>query len=249
MQLLIANRHYFEKASMYGMLADFYKYTNPTLHIHYYQKQLKYLNKAIKERKPEKGERQSTARVRIMHATPDAGPVDIYVNGIRVLKEFPYKKVSEYIPLPQGRYQIDIYPAGNQTSTVISRRVEVENGKLYTLVATGADNQYKLVTFKDEPRTPPGEAKIRTIHVSQDAPAVDVAVKKADVVFADLKPRQSSDYLNVTPMHLDLQVRPVGTSTSVLDLAVSLYPNTAYSIFVIGTVGGEKPLEALLLTP
>lgn len=39
----------FQEAGMYNMLSDYYKYTNPDLHIYYYQKHLEVLRKARSE--------------------------------------------------------------------------------------------------------------------------------------------------------------------------------------------------------
>ncbi|MEH6942611.1 DUF4397 domain-containing protein [Bacillus sp. JJ722] len=245
------SHHYFEKASMYGMLADYYKYSNPTLHIYYYKKHLNSLQKAIaSQRSVVDPQNEHPAKVRIMHAAPDAPNVDVYINGTRILKDFPYKKITDYLPLPQGRYQIDIYPTGNLVSTVISRKVEVQNGKVYTLAATGEGKNLRLLTFEDNPNVPYGEAKFRVIHLSPDAPPVDIAVKHGDVIFPNVSYRKATNYLGVTPMHVDLEAREAGTNTVVLELpAIDLKPNTVYSIYIIGSVDGTPPLEALILVP
>lgn len=246
------SHHYFEKASMYGMLADYYKYSNPTLHIYYYKKHLNSLQKAIASQRSvlDPAQNETPAKVRILHAAPDAPNVDVYVNGTRVLKDFPYKKITEYLPLPQGKYQVDIYPTGNLVSTIISRKVIVQNGKMYTLAATGTDKNLRLIPFEDNPNVPQGEAKMRVIHLSADTPPVDIAVKNGDVIFQNVSYRKATNYLGVTPMHIDLEAREAGTNNVVLALPdVDLKPNTVYSIYIIGSFDGTPPLEALILVP
>ncbi|WP_042346655.1 DUF4397 domain-containing protein [Bacillus massiliigorillae] len=244
--------HYFEKASMYGMLADYYKYCNPTLHIYYYKKHLNSLQKAIASQRSVMGtdSTETPAKVRILHAAPDAPNVDVYINGTRILKDFPYKKITDYLPLPQGKYQVDIYPTGNQVSTIISRKVEVQNGKIYTLAATGNGKNLKLLTYEDHPIVPHGEAKVRFIHLAPDAPAVDIAVKHGDIIFPNIAYRKATNYLGVTPMNIDLEAREAGTKTVMLELPnVDLKPNTVYSIYIIGSIEGTPALEALILIP
>ncbi len=50
---------------------------------------------------PNRGFAQAApARVRIMHASPNAPAVDVYVNGQRVLSGVPFFAVSDYLSLP-----------------------------------------------------------------------------------------------------------------------------------------------------
>lgn len=246
------SHHYFEKASMYGLLADYYKYCNPTLHIHYYKKHLNSLQKAIASQRSGSHvvPNEQPANVRILHASPDASNVDVYINGTRILKDFPYKKVTDYLPLPQGTYQIDIYPAGTQVSTLFSRKIHVENGKLYTVAAVGMGRSKALVTYEDHPMVPHGEAKLRIVHISPNTTEVDVAVKHGDVIFPNIAYRKATDYLGVTPMNIDLEVRLAGTNEVVLTIPnVDLKPNNVYSLYIIGLANGEPALEAAILIP
>ncbi|WP_108671220.1 DUF4397 domain-containing protein [Peribacillus acanthi] len=244
---------YFEKASMYGMLADYYKYTNPDLHMEYYQKHFKNLQKAAEAYKHKRVQPNGAqGRIRVLHAAPDAPNVDVYVNGTKILKDFPYKRMTEYLPLPQGSYHIDIYPTGESINTVISRRINVEGGKSYTLAAIGsvAKKNLTLQPIEDSTHTPSGESKVRFVHFSPDAPAVDVAVKGGDVVFSNISYRKVTDYLGVTPLTVDLEVRLAGSDSVVLSLpAVSLLPNMGYTIYAIGLAEGTPALEAIILSP
>lgn len=246
------NRPYFEKASMYKMLADYYRYNNPTLHDYYYKKHVNNLEKMITSDRSEVTvtNNEQPAKVRILHAIPDAPNVDIYVNGTRILKDFSYKKVTDYLPLPKGKYQIDVYPTGHLVSTLISRKVEVDNGKMYTLAAVGKSKNLHLIPFEDHSNVPQGEAKIRFIHLSPDTSTVDVSVKHSDVVFSHIPYRKATNYLGITPMTIDLEVRPADTKKVLLSLPnVQLQPNTVYSIYAVGLSQGKPPLEGLILIP
>lgn len=249
------NHHdYFEKAAMYDLLAMYYKYIDPTTHMMYYQKHLKYMHKAIQSYRTDMmpgtnmGGAQP-ARVRVLHAAPGAGNVDIYVNGNRILRDFPFKQSSNYLSLPAGKYQIDIYPAGNMVSTVISKKVTVEGGRFYTLAAIGQpEKQLRLLAYEDEPRVPAGEAKVRFIHLSPDAPAVDIAVKNRDVIFPNVSYKQATNYLGLSPMTVDLEARVAGTNNVALSLpGVQLRPNEVYTIVAVGLLSGEPELETIVL--
>ncbi|GLB61186.1 DUF4397 domain-containing protein [Cytobacillus sp. NCCP-133] len=250
------NQHwYFQKAAKYDLLAQYFKYIDPVQHISYYQKHLHCMNYAMHMTRTsnmlpaEEETQQESAKIRIIHATPDTGPVDIYVNGARVLQDFPYKEISDYFSLPAGRYQVDIYPAGNMVSTVLSRKMTVESGKMYTAAAAGKAGKLKFVTLEDQPAVPFGETKIRFVHLSPDAPAVDIAVKNRDVIFPDIAFRQASRYLALTPMTVDLEARIAGTSNVALSLPRAQFKaDQAYTIVAVGLVASEPELETIIIS-
>lgn len=235
-----------QKAAMYDLLSMYYKYSDPRLHIHFYQKHLKYMNKAIHGMRNQ--QESKPAYVRVLHAVPDAPNVDVFVNGNKVLTNVAFKDISEYLTLPAGRYHIDVYPAGTSVNTVISKRVTVESGRIYTLAAVGKGNKLQLLPFVTDPFVPSGETKVRFIHLSPDAPAVDIAVQKGDVIFPDVSFKKATDYLGLTPMTVNLEVRAAGTKSAVLTVPnVTLKPNQTYTIFAVGLLSGTPELEALLV--
>ncbi|WP_224335469.1 DUF4397 domain-containing protein [Haloprofundus halobius] len=122
---------------------------------------------------------QQTARVRAVHAVPDAPPVDVYLDGEMVLEGLEFQQVSPYLSGPIGTYQITVTPTGaSQDQAVIDTQVNLERGN-YSLAAIGelSDGSIQpLVT-----RTPvlsgrPGQglAVVQAVHASPDAPPVDV---------------------------------------------------------------------------
>lgn len=243
---------YFQKASKYGMLADYYKYQNPSLHMHYYKKHLNNLQKGMEAERASKmrGENGRPTKIRILHAVPDAPNVDVLVNGTRVLKDFPYKKVTDYLSLPEGRYQVDVYPSGNLASSLISRKVNVESGKSYTIVAAGAGKKLHLQTYEDQFNVPIGKTKVRLVHLSPDAGPVDIGVKNGSNLFNNVSFRKNTDYLSIAPTTADLEVKKAGTNDVALSLPnVQLLPNTTYSIYALGFAQGQPSLEGLLLVP
>src|SRR5215208_1806650 len=47
---------------------------------------------------------QGNALVRVVHASPDAPAVDVYVDGNKVLSNVPFFTASDYLPLPAGEH-------------------------------------------------------------------------------------------------------------------------------------------------
>ncbi|KPL59858.1 DUF4397 domain-containing protein [Rossellomorea vietnamensis] len=244
----MSQHDYLTKAAMYDLLSGYYKYSDPSMHVHYYQKHLKYMRLAMQAQRADMTTSAQPSYVRVLHAVPDAPNVDVYVNGNRVLRDVAFKDVSDYLTLPAGKYHIDVYPAGTSVTTVISKKVKIDPGKIYTLAAVGTLNKMQLLPYLDDPTVPVGETKVKFIHLSPDAPAVDIAVKGGDVIFPDISFKQATDYLGLTPMTVNLEARVAGSKNSVLSVPnVKLSPNQAYTIVAVGLANGTPELEALLL--
>lgn len=245
-------QHHFQKAAMYDTLANYYKYSNPSMHIHYYQKHIHHLNKAIQMIRSEAAEamegRVHGAAIRIIHAAPNTQSVDVYLNGTKISKDLPYHGVTDYISLPAGKYQVDIYPAGTMVSTLFSKKIIVKQGHVYTLAASGTTDKLRLFEFEDRLNVPIGKTKLRFIHLSPDAPAIDIAFKQGDVIFSNIAYKQATKYIELTPMPIEAEVRLAGTKNIVLSLPMlELRPNEGYTIVAIGLVDTEPKLEAIII--
>ncbi|GAB3541043.1 hypothetical protein GCM10027443_39810 [Pontibacter brevis] len=78
-------------------------------------------------------------------------------------------------------------------------------------------------------------AHVRFVHLSPDAPAVDVAVQGGDVLFSNRSLRSVTDFAPVPAGTYTLEVRPAGSTTAVLTIPdVTLSDNDIYTIFARG---------------
>ncbi|SFG00972.1 protein of unknown function [Halobacillus alkaliphilus] len=241
-------------AAKYDMLSNYYKYSDPQKHIYYYQRHLECMQRWIMMQ--ERGENSgmmgmnSEAKVRVLHASPDAPAVDVYVNGQKVLEGVTYKQQSEYLSVPAGQYRIDIYPAGETNQPVLSQNVSVEAGNMYTVAAAGRLNNLRLIAVADNDSISSGNAKVRFWHLSPNAPNVDIAVQGGDVLFRNVPFGKATRYLTLPPTTATLEVRVAGTNQTALTVPnVSLNPNQAYTAVAVGLAGDEPPLEAIFLQP
>ncbi|MED4226019.1 DUF4397 domain-containing protein [Neobacillus cucumis] len=232
---------YFQKASIYDLLAQFYKYTNPSLHMHFYLKHYKYMNKALSLMRSSVQSGHGDAQIRFLHTSPDSPNVDIYVNGTRVIKDLPFKKISQVLRLKAGKYHIDIYPSGNMVDSVLNKNITVEEGMSYTLTTIDSVKKMRLLVFLNHPAVPVNEAKVRFIHLSPDTPELDIAVKDRDVIFPKVSYKQATEYLGLTPMTVDLEARAAGSREILLSLPQAHFkPNVSYTIVILGS-SSEKP--------
>jgi hypothetical protein len=118
-------------------------------------------------------------RLRALHASPDAPPVNIKVNGADALSEVAYTEGSGFLPVPERTHvQVEaIIPGGN--AIVIDEALPLQFGTDYTVIAAGdvADPVSALIVSNPtaEPITP-GSLRAQVVHAAPGAPAVDVYV-------------------------------------------------------------------------
>lgn len=191
---------------------------------------------------------QNSAKVRVLHASPDAPAVDVYINGDRTLTNVPFFTASDYLDLPAGTYRVQVTPTGSPAGdAVIDANATIEAGKAYTIAATGAVAAIQPTIIVDDLSAPAsGQAKVRVYHFSPDAPAVDVKLADGSKLISSLAFPNASDYLAVPAGSYDIQVTPAGGSDVVINLpGTSLAAGKIYSVFATDVVANIAPQLAV----
>jgi len=199
------------------------------------------------------------ANVRVAHMSPDAPNVDVYVgDGDPVLSNVAFTDVSGYLELEPGTYNVRITAAGDESTVVFDDDVEVDEAD-YTIVAAGElaedGEEFAPLILEDDTSDPGGNmARARLVHVSPDAPAVDVTPESTgDAVFDDLAYREA-EAIEVEANDYTLEVRGATESNDgevVADFDVSLNGGTVYTAFAAGYLApddapADEPFDLVL---
>ncbi len=187
------------------------------------------------------------ARVRVVHASPDAPAVDVWVNDAVAFSNAPYKGITDYAALDPATYNVKVTPTGATEPVVINADLPLAADTDYTVVAVGLLADIEPLVLTDNNSAPEaGKVHVRFVHASPDAPAVDIAVAGGPVLFSNIAFKGVGDYLPVDAGTYDLEVRLAGTETVALSVpGVILADGTVYTIFAMGLAGGEPALEAV----
>ncbi len=76
------------------------------------------------------------ARVRVVHASPDAPAVDVWVDGTRVFENIAFEDITDFAEVPAGSYNVQVVPAGETMPVVIEADLTLDAMTDYTVVAT-----------------------------------------------------------------------------------------------------------------
>jgi hypothetical protein len=182
----------------------------------------------------------SNAQVMAIHASPDAPGVDLYVDNVKVnTAALTFPNNSAYLPVASGTRTIKVTVAGD-TTTVLTAQAAVLPGMVASLFAVNALDSLTFSGYLDTLTAPAaGKAHVRFIHLSPDAPAVDIALAGGAVVFPNVSYLDNTAFTPLDAGTYDLEVRLAGTSTVVLPLpGIALTAGKIYTVWASGFVAG-----------
>jgi Domain of unknown function (DUF4397) len=189
---------------------------------------------------------QEEAKIRVGHFSPDAPPVDIYLDNRKTFAQVRFPLMSAYTPVAAGKHVIDIRAAGSAATdpALISVNAELKAGKPYLVAALGpaAALQGALI---DDDLTPPakGKSKVRVIHAAVGGDNVDVVVAGSTTLFKDVAFGKAAPYSEVEATKYDLSVRKTGTTDQIVGKVVTLQSGGVYTIVAIGDAAGTIGLR------
>lgn len=191
------------------------------------------------------------ARVTVAHFAPFAKEVadtsvSVALNSVVVLENVVFKDVTDYIPLTAGEYTVDIIPTGT-TTPAISATYMLEDGKDYTVYASGNVSLQDLELFAlEDDNTPPasGNVKVRVVHSAPFADSLEATEVSIRTVGGDLVGGLegvpfggASGYLELPADTYDLKVASNNGQVNYIDpLAVPLPAGTIVTLFAVGDI-------------
>jgi len=198
---------------------------------------------------------EGEARVRVVHASPDAPSVDVLLDDAEVLSDVPYLASSAYLATSAGDHNLKVNAAGT-ASTAIDADVTLADGTDYTVIASDLVAAITPIVLADDNTAPAaGNARVRAIHGAPSAPAVDIYVTAPGVDLGAATPVLTgvafgdvADYLEVPAGEYQVRVAPAGTKTVAIDSgALTLESGQVRTAIAVDAPGGGAPFDLLVL--
>jgi Domain of unknown function (DUF4397) len=180
---------------------------------------------------------------RIVHLSPDAPIVDVYVDGELWFEDVePFATQTPYLEYVPGTYTVQFTPAGEgPEAAVLEREVTFEEGR-YTVAAVGevcagSDEPLRIVPFEDDTTpTSSGHARVRGIHASVDAPRVDFTVRNGEETIFENLGFGEGNYGEVAADATVLEIRESATGEIIERFEIGFEAGAVYTVFALGYV-------------
>lgn len=182
------------------------------------------------------------ARVLVAHASPSAPGVDLLVDNTKVNSAaLTFPNNTGYLNVNAGSRNFKVNVAGTST-TAIEATQNLGANKNYSIFAINKDasgTAFEAVVLEDNLTAPAsGQAHVRFVHLSPDAPAVDIVnvTGGANTVLIENRAfKSATDFIPLPAGTYDLAVRVAGTQTTALSLpGVTLQSGKILTVFARG---------------
>jgi hypothetical protein len=184
------------------------------------------------------------ARVRLIHLSPDAGNIDLYVaGGDKWFDNVDFPNASDYKEVDAATYDLEVRAHDSDTVAVALSGFEAKAGRAFDLVVIGQAGSKDIKILNLVTRVSPAcgdvlgngtatDACVRFIHTSAGAPAIDVYVNDS-LVAKNLSFGSATDF---TPLpsgdDRSIKIVPTGSpiDSAIVDTKVNLDAGQAYDV-------------------
>jgi len=201
-------------------------------------------------------EPEPVAYVSFYHDSPDAPDLDIQLENQVINKQgFKYAAYSGYLTLAPGQHQIKFTPV-SAANAFIDSTLTFKEEKVYSLFAINTKQDMELLAIQDSVKTPAtGKANIRIIHLSPDAPAIDISTTgtTGTALANNLSFKGHTEFLELASDKHTIQAKAAGTNDLLLTATdLQLEAGKTYSLLIRGfktpPTGNTNGFSAQLVT-
>jgi hypothetical protein len=192
--------------------------------------------------------------MRIIHASPDAGSLDVSHDSGPLAYNLGLGTISSYVPVSAGTYGIQVDTAGTHQH-LVSASGNFLNNAQYTVIIGNTSNALQEVILKDQAQpAPAGQVSLRFIDQSTRAGSVDLYLVPTGSTITQVHPiltnvafGQNTGYINFAAGAYTLIAVPAGTTpttasgTSYTGSAVAYAAGAAKTIVLIDEKEDSTP--------
>ncbi len=178
------------------------------------------------------------AGAKFVHAAPQAGNVDVIVDGVALFSGVTYPSATGYASVSTSTQSIFFQATATPGSPIATTSPSLSPASDYTIVVTGLAGSTHAVVLPDNNVPPrPGNTKLRFANTSIGIGAVDVLVNDVKRISA-LDPDTASTYLEIASGTYTIAFADPATGTVLTSISSgSLADSSTNSAFLVGTAG------------
>lgn len=188
------------------------------------------------------------SHIRILHVSPDAPAVDVYVNNKLVAKNLSYRNFTPYLNIPSGNTNIRVFITGRKMNPLINTNIFIPPESIFTIAAAGKSSQIGLLVLPEPIKSiPVGNALIRFAHLSPDAPNVDMVLPNGNELFTNVSFKDYTGYIPIEEGTYTFEIKGTATSKVILTVPnINIKAGNIYTIYAVGLLAGKPSLQVLI---
>lgn len=203
-------------------------------------------------------DRATPARVRVIHASPDAPAVQVIANnnfGTPLVPSLAFPNVTPFVSVPAATYNVKVTPVGNNGVIAINADLPLAAGREYSVYAVGRLASIAPLVLNDDRRRVATQARVRILHASPSAGPVDLyvlapgtALANATPAFTNVAFKADTGYVSLSQGTYEVSVTPTGSKTAAIGpVAITVVNNGVYTVAARDAAGGGLPLSVIPL--
>jgi hypothetical protein len=183
------------------------------------------------------------AYIRVVHAAPDVGIVDVFADGQKILSSFQFASVSPYVPLSSGAHKVQVALLGQGiNAAAMTQTINVTANNTYTVAVIGTQaTGHSFKIFNDDNTVSHNDAELRIYHLSPGTAAVNVD-ENSNTIIPQLSYPQASNYISIPSGEHTFNLND-SSQNATASFTTALKPWTVTSIFAIGLLKGNPKLR------
>jgi hypothetical protein len=180
------------------------------------------------------------AQLRAVHAAPDVGEVDVYVDGELAIEGLAYTDATDFQALGEGDFQIQVTAAGDDVeNAVLDTSLTLDQGEMVTLVVYGSGTDVDFFTYEHDWDDPEND-QARIVLVNATSDEADVELQYNDESFGDgLLDFGNTSTETVDAGDYNFEVVSGDQTVTTID-GFNVSAGQTYSVFVMGTEGAYE---------
>ncbi len=197
------------------------------------------------------------ADLRVVHASPDAPPVDIVANdnfAAPLVQDLAFPQATGFLSVPPATYNVKVV-AANTSTAVITANLSLQPAVRYSVLAVNRLASIEPLVATDNARRLATAAKLRVIHASPTAANVDIYVTAPGASIATIAPtlpnvpfKANTGFLQLASGNYSVTVTPAGSKTAAIGPAnISLQAGGIYTAVARDPLPGNTALGLILL--
>ena len=192
------------------------------------------------------------AFVSLYHGSPDAPDLDVIVDNRSIFSQkFEYTDYTGYLNFYTGNRHFKFNPF-NASNALVDTTLNFVQGETYSVFVIDRLSGIEALLVRDSSATPAaGNAMVRFVHLSPDAPAVNVSVigETGAPLFGSQSFKAASNFKEVSSKTYSFAVKAAGNDTALLTVPdITLRAGKYYTIIIRGfttpPVGNTNSLSA-----